>query len=286
LRRFIFPFNVPTDVAKTLNMPGKSIVSKEKIRIEHALREIYMMKGRVVFNAENAVLPEEDATPVLDTEQVQDDLAMDFRSLEAIQDLPLVRLGYEPMKRAINPVFFTYFVSGVADAIGQFLTEQGLKYRSCTGDTDDEELGAYLRKRDSSLIASGAWSVGVDGSQKCSNAIATLGLPWHDSGHRQLVARVQRQGAVTPVFGQNEHDQTVIVSETPTTVLHEIIPVAMNVEYDLKRLNKVYARRTFTQVLSLGQVEPLGTDDKGNERDEKKELEVAVNTIKSAVTPG
>ena len=66
LRRFIFPFNVPTDVAKTLNMPGKSMVLKEKVRIEHALRELYMMKERVVFNAESAVLPEEDATPVLE----------------------------------------------------------------------------------------------------------------------------------------------------------------------------------------------------------------------------
>ena len=29
------------------------------------------------------------------------------------------------MKRAVNPVFFTYFVKGVAKSIGQFLDERG-----------------------------------------------------------------------------------------------------------------------------------------------------------------
>jgi hypothetical protein len=141
--------------------------------------------------------------------------------------------------------------------IAAYLDEKGIKYRKCTGDSDDSELGAYLKERDSSLIASSSWSVGVDGSQRVSNALVTLAIPWHDSGHRQTIARIQRQGAVTP-------------DGTPTTVVHEIIPVAVNVAYDVKRLNKVYSRRSFTEVLSLGEIEG---------KDEPDELKAAVNSL-------
>ena len=41
--------------------------------------------------------------------------------------------------------------------------------------------------------------------------------------------------------------------------MHEIIPVALNAAYDVKRLNRVCSRRTFTEVLSLGEID--GADD-------------------------
>ena len=135
--------------------------------------------------------------------------------------------------------------------IADFLKGQTIQHLRCTGDSDDAELGKYLTQKDSRLIASSSWSVGVDGSQKVSNALVTLRIPWHDSGHRQTVARIHRQGAETP-------------DGTSITVSHEIIPVAVNVNYDVKRLNKVYARRTFTEVLSLGEVSDTGPKSKRN----------------------
>jgi len=133
-------------------------------------------------------------------------------------------------------------VDGPSAVVSDFLTSRNIGTYAARVIRDDmRNLGKYLTQKDSSLIASSSWSVGVDGSQKVSNALVTLGIPWHDSGHRQTVARIHRQGAETP-------------DGTPTTVIHEIIPVAVNVNYDVKRLNKVYARRTFTEILSLGEV--------------------------------
>jgi hypothetical protein len=205
-------------------------------------------------STEKVALPEADATAL--EEDDEDDPGIDISGLSH-KRFPAVRLSYEPLKRSVNPVFFTYFVDGPAEIIAAYLKEKSIKYRKCTGDSDDSELGAYLKERDSSLIASSSWSVGVDGSQRVSNALVTLAIPWHDSGHRQTIARIQRQGAVTP-------------DGTPTTVVHEIIPVAVNVAYDVKRLNKVYSRRSFTEVLSLGEIEG---------KDEPDELEAAVNTL-------
>jgi hypothetical protein len=230
LRRFIYPFKVPDDVASRLNGPGLSTLAKEKVRIEHALRDLYSLKGRVVINTERVALPASDASAVEDIAATETDTDIDLSGLSH-KRFPAVRLSYEPLERSVNPVFFTYFVDGPAEMIAAYLDEKGIKYRKCTGDSDDSELGAYLKERDSSLIASSSWSVGVDGSQRVSNALVTLAIPWHDSGHRQTIARIQRQGAVTP-------------DGTPTTVVHEIIPVAVNVAYDVKRLNKVYSRRS------------------------------------------
>jgi hypothetical protein len=152
-----------------------------------------------------------------------------------------VRLNYEPLEEATHPIFFSYFVDGPSDTIAAFLDERGIKYRRCTGDSDEAELGEYLRKRDSSLIASAAWSTGIDGSQRISNALVMLGMPWTDSAHRQSVARILRQGAMTP-------------DGIPTKVIHEIIPVALNLEYDVRRLNRVFSRRSFSEVLAMGEV--------------------------------
>jgi hypothetical protein len=55
------------------------------------------------------------------------------------------------------------------------------------------------------------------------------------------VARIHRQGACTP-------------DGTPTAVVHEIIPVALNVDYDVRRLNKVYSRRSFGEVLTISEL--------------------------------
>ncbi|RZU28906.1 hypothetical protein [Edaphobacter modestus] len=256
LRRYILPFRVPDDVAARLNNPGLSTLAKEKVRIEYALRDLYSLKGRVVINSESVDLPELDAIAIEDLASDEAEGGIDLSGLSHNR-FPVVRLAYEPMERAVNPVFFTYFVDGPAATIAAFLDERGVKYRSCTGDSDDADLGAYLRDRDSCLIASSSWSTGVDGSQRVSNTLVTLGIPWHDSGHRQTIARIQRQGAVTP-------------DGVPTTVVHEIIPVAINVAYDVKRLNKVYSRRSFTEVLSLGEIE--GNDD-------SDELFAAVNSL-------
>jgi hypothetical protein len=167
----------------------------------------------------------------------------------------------------VNPIFFTYFVDGPSAVISDFLTSKNIQHLRCTGDSDDAELGKYLTQKDSSLIASSSWSVGVDGSQKVSNALVTLGIPWHDSGHRQTVARIHRQGAETP-------------DGTPTTVIHEIIPVAVNVNYDVKRLNKVYARRTFTEILSLGEVNDAALKSK---RKTSTKAEIAAE-LKAAIS--
>jgi hypothetical protein len=262
LRRFIYPFKVPDDVASRLNGPGLSTLAKEKVRIEHALRDLYSLKGRVVINTERVALPASDASAVEDIAATETDTDIDLSGLSH-KRFPAVRLSYEPLERSVNPVFFTYFVDGPAEMIAAYLDEKGIKYRKCTGDSDDSELGAYLKERDSSLIASSSWSVGVDGSQRVSNALVTLAIPWHDSGHRQTIARIQRQGAVRP-------------DGTPTTVVHEIIPVAVNVAYDVKRLNKVYSRRSFTEVLSLGEIEG---------KDEPDELKEAVNSLLNFPTP-
>jgi hypothetical protein len=306
LRRFIYPFKVPDDVAKRLNGPGLSTLAKEKVRIEYALCDLYSLKGRVVINTERVALPENDATALEDEDitavkpDPAEEVALHLPKAEVVvvapeltpaegvalpkaevvvvatkpvtgidlaglshMRFPVVRLSYEPLERSVNPVFFTYFVDGPAETIAAYLKKKGIKYRQCTGHSDDSELGAYLKERDSSLIASSSWSVGVDGSQRVSNALVTLAIPWHDSGHRQTIARIQRQGAVTP-------------DGAPTTVVHEIIPVAVNVAYDVKRLNKVYSRRSFTEVLSLGEIEG---------KDEPDELKAAVNFLMNLPTP-
>jgi hypothetical protein len=204
-------------------------------------------------------LSDDDAVLIEDLDKLAVEMGCDMSTLSQ-KRFPVVRLKYEPLKRSTNPVFFSYFVDGITEAISTFLDDRNIKYRKCTGDSDDEELGAYLKEKDSSLIASSSWSVGVDGSQRVSNALVMLGMPWHDSGHRQTIARIQRQGAVTP-------------SGEPTTVVHEIIPVALNAAYDVKRLNRVYSRRTFTEVLSLGEID--GADDSA-------EFEGAVTSLYAA----
>jgi hypothetical protein len=273
LRRYIYPFKVPSDVAAKLNGSDLSTLDKEVIRMEYALQNIYSLRGKSVINTERVPLSLGEATPVDSRDSIYDlaeliELATDreakaqaarqtlpgktsspntaadsFEGCSALdrQRFPVVKLNYEPLDESVNPIFFTYFVDGPSAVISDFLTSKNIQHLRCTGDSDDAELGKYLTQKDSSLIASSSWSVGVDGSQKVSNALVTLGIPWHDSGHRQTVARIHRQGAETP-------------DGTPTTVIHEIIPVAVNVNYDVKRLNKVYARRTFTEILSLGEV--------------------------------
>lgn len=49
--------------------------------------------------------------------------------------------------------------------------------------------------------------------------------------------------------------------------------MAVNVAYDVKRLNKVYSRRTFTDVLGLGDVD--GTDGSTKAKD-TADLKVAI----------
>lgn len=262
-RRFIYPFLVEPQTAAKLNDRG-SMAEKEAVRIRIALDHIFNLKGKVVVNAENVKLPESDALPVKDFDE--DQKAKKAQPILGSR-FPLVRLNYEPLERAVNPVYYTYFIDGPVEAITECLMERGERFRLCTGDSEEADLGEYLTERDSSLIASSAWSTGVDGSQKVSNTIVTLGLCWHDSGHRQMVARVHRQGACTP-------------DGTPSNVIHEIIPVALNVEYDVRRLNKVYSRRGFAEVLRLGEIEEDGEQD----------LELAVKAIdelqKQAVLPG
>jgi hypothetical protein len=253
-RRYIYPFLAPPEVAAELNGKGLSLATKEARRINLALQHACSLNGKVVINPERIALGEEEASPVEDFDSDQK-----AKGLEPMlgSRFPLIRLGYEPMDRAVNPVYFTHFIDGPVAAIAAVLDGRGERYRLCTGESERDELGAYLTQRDSSLIASSSWSVGVDGSQKVSNTIVTLGIPWHDSGHRQTVARIHRQGACAP-------------DGTPTTVVHEIIPVAVNVDYDVRRLNKVYSRRSFGEVLSVGDV------DSG---DEDQDLAEAIQTI-------
>jgi hypothetical protein len=67
-------------------------------------------------------------------------------------------------------------------------------------------------------------------------------------------------------------------------VIHEIIPVAVNVNYDVKRLNKVYARRTFTEVLSLGEVDAFHADANGKSKyDTSTQAEIAAE-LKAAIS--
>jgi hypothetical protein len=285
LRRFIYPFKVPSDIAAKLNASEMSTLDKEIVRMDYALQNIYSLRGKAVIKTERVLLSADEATPVdnrdsiydlaqlieLETDkqakaQVErqvlppkptsskkkkdtDESLVDWSALDRLR-FPVVKLNYEPLDSSVNPIFFTYFVDGPSAVIAAFLKSRNVQHLRCTGDSDDAELGRYLTQKDSSLIASSSWSVGVDGSQKVSNALVTLGIPWHDSGHRQTVARIHRQGAETP-------------DGIPTTVIHEIIPVAVNVNYDVKRLNKVYARRTFTEILSLGEVDASTASGKG-----------------------
>jgi len=253
-RRFIYPFLAPPEVAAELNGKGLSLATKEARRINLAIQHAYSLNGKVVINPERAALGQHEASSVQELGPEQR-----MKSSEPLlgSRFPLVRLAYEPMERAVNPVYFSHFIDGPVAAISAFLDGRGERYRLCTGESERDELGAYLTQRDSSLIASSSWSVGVDGSQKVSNTLVTLGIPWHDSGHRQTVARIHRQGACTP-------------DGTPTSVVHEIIPVALNVDYDVRRLNKVYSRRSFAEVLSLGEVDSS---------DEDQDLAEAIQTI-------
>ena len=67
-------------------------------------------------------------------------------------------------------------------------------------------------------------------------------------------------------------------------MIHEIIPVAVNVNYDVKRLNKVYARRTFTEVLSLGEADALHADASGKSKyDTSTQAEIAAE-LKAAIS--
>ncbi len=236
LRRFILPFTVPDDVARRLNAKGPALSEKEKIRIQFALEAAYSMRGRTIVNIERVALSAHEASPATAADDAQ---ALAYLSGTRY---PLAKLNYEPMETAINPVFFSLFVDGPVETISTYLRARNMRFRLCTGDSDKAELGDYLRERDSCLIASSSWSTGVDGSQKASNTLLMLGPPWHDSGHRQTTARLHRQGACTP-------------DGLPTAIIHEIIPVATNVAYDVKRLNTLYSRRSFGDVLTAGDVD-------------------------------
>ena len=54
--------------------------------------------------------------------------------------------------------------------------------------------------------------------------------------------------------------------------------------YDVKRLNKVYVRRTFTEVLSLGEVDALRADADGKSKyDTSTQAEIAAE-LKAAIS--
>jgi hypothetical protein len=265
LRRYIYPFLAPPALAAELNGKGLSVAAKEAKRIEVAIQHAFSLKEKVVINTERVALGEHEAIPENDFDADQK-----MKGIEPFlgSRFPLVRLAYEPMNQAVNPVYFTHFIDGPVASLSAFLDARGENYRLCTGESERDELGAYLTQRDSSLIASSSWSTGVDGSQKVSNALVMLGIPWHDSGHRQTVARIHRQGACTP-------------DGKKTTVVHEIIPVALNVEHDVRRLNKVYSRRSFAEVLSVGD-----TDSHEDDQDLAEAIQTINDLQSQAALPG
>jgi hypothetical protein len=222
LRRFIYPFKVPSDVAAKLNGSDLSTLDKEVIRMEYALQNIYSLCGKSVINTERVPLSLGEATPVDSRDSIYDlaeliELATDkeakaqaarqtlpgkasspntaadsFEGCSALdrQRFPVVKLNYEPLDGSVNPIFFTYFVDGPSAVVSDFLTSRNIRHLRCTGDSDDAELGKYLTQKDSSLIASSSWSVGVDGSQKVSNALVTRGFT--DRAPRRQMAHLQR----------------------------------------------------------------------------------------------
>jgi hypothetical protein len=217
LEQYVIPFLLPDELAYRMNSVAStsnamSMLQKETERIPFALTAVKEARGNKVYR-----------------------IAEDGR-------LETMHLDFSPLTEAINPVYFTMFVNGDPGPVKQietFLTETEQHFYYCVGESDKEQLRSYMERKDGSLIASQAFSTGINGAHKVSDTLVTVGLPWHHAGHKQLVARLCRQGATKP-------------NGEPTTVVREFIPVAINAAYDVRRFQKVLDRRAFSDCLLDG----------------------------------
>jgi len=158
---------------------------------------------------------------------------------------PVISPPGDLLARAINPVFYTWFISGEdgpVQSIRDFIKlDPKARYYHCTGTSPETDLAAYQNNKDGMLIASSCFGNGINGAHYVSDTIVILGLPWTYAGLVQLTARIRRQGATKP-------------NGTPTKVVLEIIPVAANLEYDVRRFFRVYKRREFSDCLLDGRI--------------------------------
>jgi len=175
LRRFIYPFKVPSDVAAKLNGSDLSTLDKEVIRMEYALQNIYSLCGKSVINTERVPLSLGEATPVDSRDSIYDlaeligvgdgqrgqsagcapkpclarlprriqpQILSKAARLWTASDFPCCQTELrKPLDGSVNPIFFTYFVDGPSAVVSDFLTSRNIRHLRCTGDSDDAELG-------------------------------------------------------------------------------------------------------------------------------------------------
>jgi hypothetical protein len=212
LEQYVIPFNLPEEIADRIRRSSNTL-SHESLRIPFAMQAVEQAKGVECY-------------------RVTDD------------GLVPVVLDFDPLQASINPVFYTTFVNGTGgpqDQIEQYLDQRGQKYYRCTGSSEEAELAEYQVRKDGALVASQPFATGIDGAHRVSDTLVTLGLPWHHAGHKQLIARLRRQGAMKP-------------NGEETLVIREFIPVALNASYDVRRFLKVYNRREFSDCLLDGRI--------------------------------
>ena len=64
LRRFTYPFKVPSAVAAKLNGSDMTTLEKEIVLMYYALQNIYSLYGKAIIDTERAPLSSDEATPV------------------------------------------------------------------------------------------------------------------------------------------------------------------------------------------------------------------------------
>jgi len=164
-----------------------------------------------------------------------------------------------------NPVFFTSFVNGSdgpVERIRAFLRKMKMKFYECTGNSPDSELQEFLTNQDGALIASSTFMTGIDGAHKASDTLISLGIPPTDANHKQLVARLWRPGSLA------EKD------------VREVIVVAENVAFDVKRFRKLFQRRDFSDCILYGRIP--STEHVRNDKSVKKAYDSFVQRLPKA----
>jgi hypothetical protein len=206
--RYLVLFRVPDSIAEKLNQKGRLRTFTETVRIQYALKVLKALPLEAEVRRFNFTTQEYE--PVI--------------------------IKQNPFESAINPVFFTNMVNdGPVAQIEDFLGKQKMKFYHCTGESESSEYDEFTRNADGALIASNAFSTGIDDAQKVSNVLFTLSVPFTPTALEQLETRLVRHGATAEV-------------------IREYIFLAENVEYDREQFMRCNRRSHFLRALMDGHI--------------------------------
>lgn len=92
-----------------------------------------------------------------------------------------------------NTIIYTSMIDGIVEPLARAIHNNGWQVGCFTGQ-DKTGLREFLNNTIDVLIISDVAGVGVDGLQHVCHRLICLTLPWSDSGFKQLVGRLFRQG--------------------------------------------------------------------------------------------